>query len=142
VVATYFYYNDIRRLWPDRLREITFVTIVPDPRIRERLPADVRRVLVCERDEATAATVAADIGVLLRPVGCEVEPVVASDPVALLDEHGPATAALVAPRVWAALDEATRSHERVLAAGYVFDATDLDRAGERLGWPERVAPRP
>jgi DNA-binding transcriptional regulator YhcF (GntR family) len=139
IIATYFHYNDIRRLWPHRLREVRFVTIAPDRRILGRLPAGVNRVLVCERDEATAETVAADLSVLLGPEGYRVEPVVSTDPVALVAENGPDVVALCAPRVWSALTESARSNERVMAADYVIDPADLGEVAHELRWPELSA---
>jgi len=139
IVATYFHYNDIRRLWPHRLREVQFVTIHPDPRILDRLPAGVNRVLVCERDSTTAETVAADLSLLLHPAGYRVEAVVSADPVALLAREGRDAAVLAAPRVWSTLDETARSHSRVMAADYVIDGADLERVGRELRWYKLAA---
>ncbi|MCA9726344.1 MAG: winged helix-turn-helix transcriptional regulator [Candidatus Eisenbacteria bacterium] len=138
IIATYFHYNDIRRMWPERLREVTFVTIGPDPRILEEIPDDTTRVLVCERDAVTADTVASDVRALFRSRGCDVEPVVGADPLAWLDARGVGTVVLVAPRVWSSLPPSVRSHPRVLVAAYVFESMDLDRAARMLGWPEHA----
>ena len=134
IVATYFHYNDIRRRWPHRLREVRFVTIVPDPEIPDRLPNDVQRVLICEQDEVTAENVAADLSTLFDPAGCVIEPVVSAQPESLIAEAGEDSIVLVAPRVWASLGEPARSSGRVLEAEYVIEAAELDAIGLELGW--------
>ena len=139
IIATYFHYNDIRRRWPHRLREVRFVTIVPDPEIARRLPNDTRRVLVCERDEATAENVVADISTLLEPSGCVIEPVVNTDPALLISETDDDSIVLLAPRVWASLDGTTRSDRRVLEADYVIEAGELESIGAELGWVPVIA---
>jgi DNA-binding transcriptional regulator YhcF (GntR family) len=136
IIATYFHYNDIRRLWPHRLREVRFVTIVPDRGILDRLPAGAERILVCDRDQATAETVAADLSVLLLPDGYDVEPLVSSDPVSEAIRTGDDSVVLAAPRIWFGLGESTRSHDRVMAADYVIDADELTALARELGWRE------
>jgi GntR family transcriptional regulator len=139
IIATYFHYNDIRRRWPHRLSEVRFVTIVPDPGIASRLPKNTLRVLVCERDEATAENVAADITTLLEPVGCAVEPVVSAEPELLIAETGDDSIVLIAPRVWASLDEPARMDHRVLEADYVIESGELNAIGVELGWVPVIA---
>ncbi len=135
VIATYFHYNDIRRLWPHRLREVRFVTIVPDPNLVDRLPHDVHRVLLLERDRATAENVAADLTVLLGSQGCTIEPVVGGDPNAVIDEAGADSIVLVAPRIWPSIPERSQESDRVFVAGYVIDPSELAALGEEMGWP-------
>jgi len=136
IIATYFHYNDIRRLWPHRLREVRFVTIVPDRAILDRLPAGAERILVCDRDQATAETVAADLSVLLLPEGYDVEPLVSSDPISEATRTGADSVVLAAPRIWFGLNESARSHDRVMAADYVIDADELTALARELGWRE------
>jgi len=139
IVATYFHYNDIRRRWPHRLREVHFVTIVPDPGIAGRVPKDVQRVLVCEQDEATAENVTADLTTLLEPTGCSLEPVVSTEPESLIAETDVKSIVLLAPRVWASLSETARSSGRVLEADYVIEAAELDAIGLELEWAPQNA---
>jgi DNA-binding transcriptional regulator YhcF (GntR family) len=136
ILATYFHYNDIRRLWPHRLREIRFVTIAPDPEILGRLPASVKQVLVCERDETTAETIAADFALLFLGKGYRVEPVVTTDPISLLKNADTDTVALIPPRIWFSLGAAARSHDRAFAAKYAIDIDDLKTVARQLDWPE------
>ena len=115
------------------------MTIVPDPGIASRLPKNTLRVLVCERDEATAENVAADITTLLEPVGCAVEPVVSAELELLIAETGDDSIVLLAPRVWASLDESARTDHRVLEADYVIESGELNAIGVELGWVPVIA---
>ncbi len=136
VVSTYFHYNDVRRLWPHRLREVRFITITPDAALAGRVEriGGVRRVLVCERDAATAENVAADVSTVLSADHFAIEPFVieqASQALARCDEE---TVALFSPRIWASLEETDRQHPRALQARYVMDEGELDELGRFLGW--------
>jgi GntR family transcriptional regulator len=133
VISTYFHYNDIRRRWPRRLGQVRFITIYPDPALRGPL-AKARRVIVCERDASTAEAVAADLAALFGSRAVEIESrVVPGDPAAVLDSNdGPPV--LFAPRTWAALSKAARSHPRALELRYVLDEGELLETGRTLGW--------
>jgi DNA-binding transcriptional regulator YhcF (GntR family) len=135
LVATYFHYNDVRRRWPARLREVRFVTIVPDPALGARVAGDVRRVRVLERDRATAENVAADLSATVGDARIRIEPVWPDDPRSALRRVGSTTLVLVAPRVWADLDDRDRDHPRVMEARYVIDPVELEALGADLAWP-------
>ena len=79
MISTYFHYNDVRRLWPRRLGRVHFLTIYPDPKLRERL-SHARRVIVCERDESTASAVTADLAALFGDRAVQVEQRIVDDP--------------------------------------------------------------
>ena len=143
VVSTYFHYNDIRRCWPRRLREVHFVTIGPDAALADQLEqiGGVRRVLVCERDMVTAENVASDLSTVLPVDRFAIEPFV-------IEQAGPAlarcddeTVALFAPRFWATLDEADKQNPRALQARYVIDDRELDELARSLGWAEAASTR-
>lgn len=136
VVSTYFHYNDIRRLWPHRLREVRFVTIAPDPALAARIDriGSIRRVLVCEFDAATAENVAADVSIILPADRLAIEPCVIAEAGEALARCDGETAALFAPRVWAGLGEADRRSPRALQARYVMDEGELAELGRSLGW--------
>ena len=133
VISTYFHYNDIRRMWPRRLGQVHFITIFPDPALRRRL-AEVRRVIVCERDASTAAAVAADLAALFGDREVEIKSrLVSGDPAEALDSNdGPPV--LFAPRMWAALREEARTHPLALELRYVLDESELREMGRALGW--------
>lgn len=141
VISTYFHYNDVRRLWPRRLGQVRFLTIYPDPALRQRL-SDARRVIVCERDESTAEAVAADLAALFGDRAVRVDRLVLDDPTKapLRSRSGPPV--LFSPRVWALLPEKVRSHPRALELRYVFDDEELRAMGSALRWePTGVAER-
>ena len=133
VICTYFHYNDVRLMWPRRLGRIRFLTIYPDPGLRERL-SGARRVIVCERDEYTAEAVAADLVALFEDRKIRIERRVLGDPSAapLRSRTGPPV--LFAPRVWASLPEKTRSHPRAVELRYVLDKEELQEMGRALRW--------
>ncbi|HXI03199.1 MAG TPA: GntR family transcriptional regulator, partial [Candidatus Saccharimonadales bacterium] len=80
VVSTYLHYNDLRRLWPERLAEISFVTVRLDPSLLSRLADTEERILVLERDAYSAASVAADLRALFQGRPIQVEPLVEEHP--------------------------------------------------------------
>lgn len=146
IVATYFHSGDLRRRWPDRLAGVHFVAIHPDPSVRGRVLDRVQAsgghgpVLVCERESAMAANVAADLAPLLERVA-PVETLVSREPSAFL--AGPPVDAprLFAPRVWAELSDAEREDPRAIEIRYVIDDSDLEKLAEALaggaeGWTE------
>ena len=133
VISTYFHYNDVRRMWPRRLGQVHFLTIYPDPALRQRL-SDARRVIVCERDESTAEAVAADLAALFGERAVRIDRRVLDDPgkVPLRSRSGPPV--LFSPRVWALLPEKVRSHPRALELRYVFDDEELRAMASALRW--------
>ena len=133
ILSTYFHYNDIRRRWPRRLPRIHFLTIYPDPEIRERLRGR-RRIVVCELDAATTDAVAADLSALLPEGGTKVEPMVVETPsqISLRSKNGPPI--LFAPRVWAKLPEKMRRHPRAIEIRYVLDGSELTQLAGKLQW--------
>jgi DNA-binding transcriptional regulator YhcF (GntR family) len=139
VVSTYFHYNDLRRRWPRRMNAVRFLTIAPEPALVERLarlrPKRGRfRLLVIERDRETAEAVAADVSAALGDLEATVEPRVGRVDARSLARLGRGALALLAPRVWAGLDDELRAHERVLEIRYVFAPAELAALGRDLGW--------
>ncbi|HSJ63702.1 MAG TPA: GntR family transcriptional regulator [Gemmatimonadaceae bacterium] len=140
VIATYFHYNDIRRLWPRRLPDVRFMTIRPRADLRERIGRRARVVHVCERDMATAETLIGDIYTLLGRTRVRLEPLVTRRPAEALEQSGSAPV-LFAPRVWAQLDERARQHPRAIELVYTFDPVELERFAMECGWSERAMER-
>jgi GntR family transcriptional regulator len=133
VISTYFHYNDLRRMWPRRLRSVHFTTISPDPELVSVL-AGVRRVLICEHDESTAEALSADLVALLGEQEVRIEQWLVADPATttLVPRQGPPV--LFPPRVWASLPESVRSHPRAVEFRYVLDLQELQTIGQELGW--------
>lgn len=141
VVSTFFHYNDVRQMWPDRTDDVRFVAIAPDPELALKLPGNAgeggpRRVLVCELDESKAVNIAADVSVLLPSPRYRIEPCVLSSP-SSLPHHGPGDVLLVAPRVWGAMSEEAR--KEVALIRYKLRGYELEALGQSFGWKPRVS---
>lgn len=140
LVATYFHYNDIRSRWPERFPSVHFVAIHPDPALGTRVAQFRRRgpgrtvVLVCEREAAMAANIAADVRAVLPAARFEVTPRVESSPGAALAVSSKGTPVLFAPRVWPVLTPAQRADPRAIEIRYLIEPGNLTALGEDLGW--------
>ena len=152
VVATFFHYNDVRRLWPGRLAGVRFAAIRPDPALvgeleqRERLVAGgsrarraQKRVLVlCELSAAMAENIAADLTPLVSAQRFELRTRV-GEPARALAELGAPELALFSPRAWAQLAPEQRADPRALGVRYLFAPGELAALGAELGWLPREA---
>ena len=144
VLSTFFHYNDVRRAWPRRLRDVHFVTIALAQGLEAELDA-LRgqrarlEVGIVERDAITAENVAADVSALLPRGLYAIHARTIDDPVEALEALGDGEAALFAPRVWGTLSEEQRAHPRALEARYAFDAEELDQVARTLGWRQSKA---
>lgn len=141
MVATYFHYNDIRRRWPDRLEDVVFVTIRPDPALAHDIAAEsasrTRSLIVCERDEETARNIAADLSLSFPPGRFGLEPRATREPGQVLAESR-RRPVLFSPRVWAELSAEERQHPRAREIRYTIVPRDLDSLGDRFQWSPRV----
>lgn len=134
LVGTYFHYNDIRQRWPERLDEIRFVAIAPDPALVAELGPRTgarTRLLVCELDEAKAVNIAADLRALFPADRWAVEPCVPGS-TSSLPRRSAGVEVLVSPRVWGALTDAQR--KRVVHIRYRIRAQELASLGASYGW--------
>jgi DNA-binding transcriptional regulator YhcF (GntR family) len=143
VVATYFHYNDIRRLWPSRLPEVAFIAIRPDPSLRSRLArrstsARRRDLPLCELDGEKARNIAADLLPLLPAERFRVVPHVVRRPGELL-EAGGSGPILFAPRLWGALRPEQRADPRAVEVRYVMPPEEIAALGDRFGWRRQAA---
>jgi len=139
VIGTYFHYNDIRQRWPRRLEEVRFVAIAPDPELKARLPAPRRggrgvarrRLVVCERDEAKAVNIAADLQGLFAGDTYPIEPCVLPESLRL-PRARPGDVILVSPRVWGGLSE--RQRARCTEIRYCIRTHEIEALGATFGW--------
>ena len=143
VVATYFHYNDIRRRWPGRLKEIRFAAIHPDPglagAVRRRRRGRRRTTLyLCEFDEPKALNIAADLSALFPLDDYRIEPRAVASGGEVLAGAGKTATVLFAPRVWAALTQSERDDPRSFEVRYVFTPDELGALGEHFDWTERL----
>ncbi len=131
LLATYFHYNDLRRLWPETFERIRFVAIHPDRNISSRLRG-ARRVLVAESEITMAQNIVADVKRHHRhPV--RFEPVLVEN-AADAFEGANRDPVLFSPRMWDRLSEAAKKDPRAVLLRYYFDSRDLEAAGRDLGW--------
>lgn len=142
VVATFFHYNEIRRLWPQRLVEIQFTPIQPDPSLAKQFPPARGRTTVelCEFDASKAENIVADLSVLLPADRYHIVPQV----VRRADERlAPRRRRpiLFAPRVYAQLSSEQKARPGVHEVRYVILGSDLERIGEHFGWSPRSTSR-
>jgi DNA-binding transcriptional regulator YhcF (GntR family) len=143
VVGTYFHYNEIRVRWPERLPDVRFLPISPEPDLGERLRGgrrrDGRRLLValCEKEEAMARNISADLVRILPAKEFRVVTRVVAKPEDGLAAEGPHTPILLSPRMWGELPAAARQDPRVHQVRYVFDPGDLDALAADQGWEPR-----
>lgn len=136
IIATYFHYNDIRRRWPHLLDEVHFVTIGPSPDSLD-FPQFVGPVVVCEKDQDTAETVAADISRVLTNKNLHITTHVVAKAEDALEVD--ANVLLFAPRMWAELSDEARNDPRAWEIRYVFDNKELRQLAAALSWPARPA---
>ncbi len=144
VVATYFHYNDVRLQWPDRLAEIHFLAIVPEPGLARRLRG-VRRaaagrslnVVLCEREEAMARNISADLARILPTPEFRLTTRVVPKATAVLKTADRHASILLSPRMWGELPETARRDPRVHQVRYVFDPQGLETLAVEQGWEPR-----
>ncbi len=141
-LATYFHYNDIRRLWPRRFSHISFVDIHVDPAVASVLRAGHSSLCVCEKDLPTAQAVAADLFALTPDLDVEIEPLVTTDPDAAVRGADPTGRVLLPPRVWAQAAEETRADPRAVEIRYRLDKDRLTALAAAHSWTRREEAAP
>ena len=109
IVATYFHYNDVRLRWPERLPDTRFLTIAPEPALRDELRERHRSrggrlsVVLCERDDAMARNIAADLMRILPAREFQITTSVVPSAGHALRSTGVRTPILFSPRMWGEL---------------------------------------
>ncbi len=137
VVATYFHYNEIRRRWPERLHEIRFAAIAPDPALARRFSHSGTRRLtlqLCEYEEAMAWNIIADLSLLFPEDRFLLKPRVTRTPRRLIGSASKRTPLLFSPRLWDTLTEEERAQPHVHGVGYRFLPEELERIGHDFDW--------
>jgi DNA-binding transcriptional regulator YhcF (GntR family) len=143
IVGTYFHYNDIRMRWPERLSDVRFLPISPEPDLGDRLRRgrrrDGRRLLVtfCEKEEAMARNISADLVRILPAKQFRIITKVIRKAQDGLRGKGPHTPVLFSPRLWGELPAAMRQDPRIYQVRYTFNQSDLDALGVDQGWEPR-----
>ena len=136
LISTFFHFRDVRRRWPDRLGDLHFVAIHPEPGLADRIRTSVgklpEQVLVCETEPSMAENVAADLRPVLLPANIRAEPHVIENDGTLLELLDSGAVCLFAPRVWGALSACVREHPGALEARYCIRPADLDALGSLI----------
>ena len=141
VVATYFHYNEVRRRWPDRLADVRFLPIAPEPDLAKRIGRGKRgskqTLVLLEREENMARNIAADLARVFPADRFQVLTRVVANPSKFLDGTGARSLVLLSPRVWGEIPERLRERRNVRQVRYVFDAKDLEALAAEQGWEIR-----
>ena len=141
IVATYFHYHEVRQSWPHRRGDLHFVAIRPDPDLPGRLPTrrgpDPVAAIVCEFDEPKAVNTVAELALLMPPSDFVLRPVVSVRAGELLESEE-TVPVIFPPRVWAALTDEERGHERAHHLRFFIDPEELEQLGAELDWRERA----
>jgi DNA-binding transcriptional regulator YhcF (GntR family) len=144
ILATYFHYNDVRVRLAERLSDVRFAAISPDPalrgvlrRSRGRRAFGRLRVVLCDQDPTMARNIAADLSRILPADEFELTTEVTPRPEQWLERARLRAPVLFAPRMWGGLSETARTHPLVHEVRYVFDPNDLETIGRDLGWQAR-----
>lgn len=144
LLATYFHYNDVRQLWPQRLADIRFVAIRPDAGLPARIePHRAGRgpttLLVCELDEAKALNITADLSLLFPPDAFRLVPRVVARPGELIGRTRARELLLLSPRLWGMLADAERHRPGAFEIRYVIEPGELQALGDSFGWQRAPA---
>jgi DNA-binding transcriptional regulator YhcF (GntR family) len=139
VVATYFHYNDIRRAWPERLPEVRFLPIAPEADLGQKLVAGRSRrgrltVTLCERDDAMARNIAADLVRILPADAFRVVIRVVARAADALMAAADGAPALFSPRMWGELSDEARRDPRALEVRYLFEPGAAAGLATEAGW--------
>jgi len=142
IIATFFHFNEVRSRWSDRLGEVRFMAIRPDPALGERLrrstnPGARATVTLCEREPEMLHNILADLQRLLPGREFRIEPKIVRTPDRWLAQRRSRHPVLFSPRVWGELSAKTRRDPRAHEASFVFDRSELDAIGPVLGWSPR-----
>jgi DNA-binding transcriptional regulator YhcF (GntR family) len=142
IVATYFHYNDVRQRWPERLADVRFLAIAPEPDLARRMKRGSgssrrRRVILCEKDLPMARNIAADLGRILPAKDFHLETDVVLRAEACLKRRHADDTILLSPRMWGEAPARLRDDPRVHQVRYVFDAEELEALAAEQGWESK-----
>lgn len=145
VLATYFHFQEIRRRWPLRLKDIHFAAVQPDPTILYQLRAVAKNtktqiVTLGETDASRAANILPDLERLFDAAPVRLKTAIAKTPAKLISarRRGPM---LLSPRIWAQLDAEAKQKARAIQIRYVWSEGDLAAIAEELNWTPISGPR-
>lgn len=143
VVATMFHFAELRRLWPDRIAQVRFVTVRPSAELRgvvEELCGGQEEPLLTVVGDASleeARNQAADLRVLFPESRFSYELAVSAEglPTPRVARRG---AVLFSPRAWGGLTPQERRREGFVGVRYEIDRLDLETLDRAFGWRPAV----
>jgi DNA-binding transcriptional regulator YhcF (GntR family) len=139
VVCTFFHFDDLRRLAPDRLADTRFVAVRPAADLMGDAIARVGDAgpitVVADEDEAEAQNLSTDLHTLFPPERHEHQLRVRKE---WQRDGAPVRwPTLVGPRAYEGLTTEERAQDDVFNIRYRIEATDLASLGEHFGWSKR-----
>jgi len=142
ILSTYFHFNDVRRRWPHRLADLQFVSVTLDPALVDTLTrrgdrAHPTRVILVETNAERARDALADLTALLPADRVSISVKISKTPADLHVRRGQQEVVLLAPRLWAKLDESARARRSVVQLRYLIEPSSINTLGEALGWLDR-----
>ena len=146
LVATHFHYNEIRLRWPQRLAEISFVTIKPSRQLyttikQKMIENPACKLTICEHDIPTAEVVAADISTLfsLNEFNFGIRILKGTTDVIKCRKN---ELLLFSPRVWGSLQDKQKLNKSYIEIRYLYDRDELEQIARKLEWLATPAPGP
>jgi GntR family transcriptional regulator len=142
IISTYFHFNEIRLRWPDRFRDILFVPIQPDHKIRREIqdrypdPNQIQ-LRVCDKDELKAMAIKADLQRIFPPAEFDINLSIKKDPAGFFKDSGPEHILLFTPRIWDQLSEKEKKHPRSFKVTYQILPEQISNLGDKLKWRKK-----
>jgi hypothetical protein len=145
VVATMFHFAELRRLWPERISQVRFVSVRPSSELRQVVDELCRGLeeplltVVGDASLEEARNQAADLRVLFPEsrfsYGLAVR--AAGLPARRTERQG---VVMFSPRAWGRLTPEERRRKRFVGVRYQIDPLDLETLDRAFGW-RSAAPR-
>lgn len=142
IVSTFFHYNEVRARWPERLDDIHFVAVQPDPALADQLSRIVKTrgrttVILGETDVERAKNILPDLKRALKGNRFRVEQRIVKTPSDLINNRS-RKPIMLAPRLWAQLSEDDKITANALELRYLLQTTSINALADELGWRRRA----
>lgn len=142
IVSTFFHYNDVRARWPERVDNIHFVAVQPDPKLVDQVSKVVKTrgrttVILGETDVQRAKNMFPDLKRALKSDRFRVELRIVKSPSELFNNRCRMPVVL-APRLWAQLSDRDRKAPNAIELRYLLQLPEIDALAHQLGWRQRV----
>ncbi len=136
IVATLFHFSEIRRRWPDRMSDVRFLALRPDPELRRQVDAassssKPRVIVLGDRNLSEAQNLAADLDSVFPKESYKLSAGTYRAWATAGHKLRKGEFILVAPRAWA--KRSVPKSQRISVIRFVFDTHDLDALGAAMG---------